>query len=134
MSILASISDFFQNAYTGNLTQAQTDAIHASERADIAKAANGLQPAVVAEIQARAANELDHFLLGTDQGPQGTGSGTGLRVPVLGVVGTADFYAKLNSYVQGVILLGLLGGAIWTANKFGLFEALFKSRKHGRRG
>lgn len=129
MSVLTSISDFVQNAWTGNLTQSQTDAIHASEAAGIAKAAAGSSPAVVAELQARAKAELDGFLLKTDQGPQGTGSGTGLRLPGLGVVGTTGFYAKLNTLVKGIIVLGLLGFGIWTASKFGLFRGRARGRK-----
>lgn len=127
-NLITSVSDFFKNAWSGNLTQAQVDAIHASEAADIAKAAAGLNPAVVKEMQARAKAELDGFLLHTDQGPQGTGTGTGLRLPGLGVVGTAEFYSKLDTIVKSLVVVGFLAFGVWAADKFGLFH-----KSHGHR-
>jgi|SRR5712691_2540506 len=111
------ISDFFQNAVTGNLTQHQRDVIVAKEKADIAKAAAGMPPAVVKELQTRAEKELDAFLLKTDQGPLGTGSGVGLRLPGVGVVGTPEFYAKLTTAVKAFAIIGALLFGGWIAFK-----------------
>ncbi len=118
MSIFTPIADFFYNAATGNLSQAQRDAIVAQAQKDIAKASAGSAPAVIAERQKQIAGEIDAYLIKTDQGPQ-TGS---LRIPGLGVVGSAGFFSSLDKLRKVATFLFVLSLLFIGARSFGLLK------------
>jgi hypothetical protein len=122
MSLWDSISDTITNAWTGNLSQHQRDVMVAQGQADIAKASAGAAPAVIAERQKQIANEIDGFLLATDQGPQGTGQGAGLRIPGLGVVGTAGFFDSLDKLRKFATIVFVIGLVFLGARSLGLLK------------
>jgi hypothetical protein len=71
-------------------------------------------PAAVAAAQAQSGNEIDNFLLQTNQHP----SQAALTIPGLGDIGSPDFLAKLEKIVYGVIGIAAIGGVVYFGFKF----------------
>ncbi len=112
------LADWLYNAATGNLSASQLEAIKKESDAGIEKASRGADPAVIRERQAAARAEIDGYVRSVDAHPQDSG----LRLPGLGVVGSADFLKKLGGIVNGAIAVGLVAGTLWLAFKLDLFR------------
>ncbi len=125
MSVFDSISDFFKNAATGNLSQHQLEEIKADVGKDIAKASAGANPAVIVEKQKQAAAEVENFVRSIDAHPDDAG----LRLPGLGVVGSAEFLAKLNMLVKVLWTFAILALVLYGLARVGGIKSLKKAAK-----
>lgn len=107
-------------AVTGNVDPWTLQQIKDQNAADIEQAAGpDADPAYVAAQQAQAANAIEADLIANDAHP----SQAGVRIPGLGIVGSADFLANLEKLVYGAIAAMAIGGAVY----FGLqYKKYFK--------
>jgi hypothetical protein len=71
-------------------------------------------PATVAAAQAQSGDEIDRYLLETQQHP----TQAALTIPGLGDIGSPDFLAKLEKIVYGVIGIAAIGGVVYFGFKF----------------
>ncbi len=125
MSVFDSISDFLKNAVTGNLSQHQLQEIKADVSKDIAKASAGANPAVIVERQKQAAAEIENFVRSIDAHP----NDAGLRLPGLGVVGSAEFLSKLNTLVKVLWTFAILALVLYGLARVGGVRSLKKAAK-----
>jgi len=122
---LDSVSDFFTNAATGNLSRHQLEVIKADTSRQIAKATAGLDPAVVKEKQAQATAEVENFVRSIDAHPDDAS----LRLPGLGVVGSAQFLKRLDTGVKALWVIAILAVLLFVLAKAGGFSSLKKAAK-----
>ncbi len=125
MSVLNSISDFFTNAATGNLSQHQLEEIKADVSEDIAKASAGANPAVIVEKQKQARAEIENFIRSLDAHPDDSG----LRLPGLGVVGSQEFLSNLNTLVKVLWTIAILALVLYGLARVGGIKSLKKAAK-----
>jgi len=125
VSVFDSISDFFKNAATGNLSQHQLEEIKADVSKDIAKASAGANPAVIVERQKQAMAEVENFVRSIDAHPDDSG----LRLPGLGVVGSQEFLSKLNMLVKVIWTVAILALVLYGLARVGGIKSLKKAAK-----
>jgi len=125
LSLLDSVSDFFTNAATGNLSRHQLEVIKADTSRQIAKASAGLDPAVVKEKQAQATAEVENFVRSIDAHPDDAS----LRLPGLGVVGSAQFLKRLDTGVKALWVIAILAVLLFVLAKAGGLSSLKKAAK-----
>jgi hypothetical protein len=102
-------------AVTGNVDPWTLQQIKDDTAAGIVQASGSDgDPAAIAAAQAQANSAIDANLLSEDAHP----SQAGVRLPGLGVVGSADFLKKLERIVYGIIFVAGIGGAVYFGYKY----------------
>ncbi|HET7107792.1 MAG TPA: hypothetical protein VFI38_13360 [Candidatus Acidoferrum sp.] len=94
--------------------------------ADIAQASGpNADPAQVAINQAQTSSEIDLNLVQEGAHPDQAG----IRIPGLGNIGSADFLAKAEKIVYGLIFVGAAVGALWLYQSYGsIVKGAFRKR------
>jgi hypothetical protein len=119
-SILSNTVGVAFRAYSGNVDPWTLQNIKDDTAAQIAQASGpDADPAQVAAAQAQANSDIDSNLYEQDAHPDQAG----LRLPGLGVVGSADFLQKAEKLVYGLIAVGAVGAVIYFGAKY---RKLFK--------
>ncbi|MGH7744436.1 MAG: hypothetical protein ACREQ5_06385 [Candidatus Dormibacteria bacterium] len=111
-------------AFTGNVDPYTLANIQENTNAGIAKAGTGQDPSVIAAQQAAAARDITSVLNANDANPLNPDGSlkVGLRVPGLGVVGTAPFLKNVETLVYSALGLVVIGGVAYLAVKLHVFK------------
>ena len=114
-SVLSDTVGVAFRAVTGNVDPWTLQNIKDDTAAQIAQASGpDADPADVAAAQAQANADIDSNLLSQDAHP----SQAGVRLPGLGVVGSAEFLARVEKIVYGLIFVGAVGGVLYFGAKY----------------
>jgi hypothetical protein len=114
-SVLSNTVGVAFRAVTGSVDPWTLQQIKDDTAAQIAQAAGpDADPADVAAAQAAASSAIDSNLLSQHAHP----SQAGVRIPGLGVVGSADFLVRVEHLVYGAIAVLGIGGALYFALKY----------------
>jgi hypothetical protein len=115
-SVLSNTVGVVYRAASGNVDPWTLANIQEQQAADIAQALGpNASPADIAAAQKNSAAAIDNYLTGIDANP----NQAGLRLPGLGVVGSAQFLANIEKVIYGVLILGAIAGGFYLYQQYG---------------
>lgn len=108
----SSITSFFCNATTGNLSQSQVNDIKTQADADVAQASAGRQPSVVDALKQQVNADIDKVLQTFSLGSGDTTGALPSQATSLRVGGTQLTLANLSGFSKTAVEVGILVAAI----------------------
>jgi hypothetical protein len=116
-SVLADTIGLGYRAVTGNVDPWTKANIVEQTQADVTQALGpNASPQAISDATSSAAQLITSTLTGDQADPSQT---TGVRLPGLGVIGSADFLANLQKIVDGALIIGALILAFYIYQAFG---------------
>jgi hypothetical protein len=118
-TVLADTVGVGYRAFTGNVDPwTKANLVQSLDAGLVQGLGSGASPDSIAAQQSVASSTISDALM-TSQGGADPSQSSGLRLPYLGVVGSADFLSKLNNLVTLAIVIAALAGGFYLFQAYG---------------